>query len=116
MNCKNNIFSIITEMNKLVVSLSVIILGGVAYLVKDRGNEIRGTALSTLFISMATMLGAFSLFYSFESYRYLAEMLINKFLSPSELLDWYEQVQVYSLFFSLLFLGATVLTMKSRAK
>jgi hypothetical protein len=102
--------AILTEMNKLIIATAVAVLGAVGVFVQ-RLPPIASIPLpAQVFLSASFLLAGLALFFSYECYRYLAEMLGNSFLMPSSLIDWFQHLQILTLFSSVIALGLAAIT------
>jgi Na+/H+ antiporter NhaD/arsenite permease-like protein len=109
---------IIIETNKLIVSLSLLIIGGVGgfSLQKYPGINIRRSLERTIVI-FCIALASLSIFFGYFMYRGMVEMLSNSMYDPtSVLLEWPQTFQFVCFFLAVLLFGFLVFsTLKSKS-
>jgi hypothetical protein len=102
----------VVEMNKLMISLSLLVIAGVSGLLLGKYSEVKVQGyLPTFALLLCLIAAASSIFSGYVLYDNLIVMLSNQFYNPSNsLIKWPQRLQFYSFFFSIILFGSFIVT------
>jgi len=102
---------IIIEMNKLIISLSLIVLGALGGFLIQKYQVVKIKSLmGKLIIVLSIFFSALSIYFGYVIYSRMVEMLSNKMFNPaSNLIELSQKFQYYSFLSSLILFGLFVI-------
>lgn len=97
----------IVEMNKLIISLALLIIGACAGILVRKFPTINtSTTLTTSILLTCILFAASSIFSGYILYDNVVSMLANNFFHPAnEMIKWPQRLQFYSFFISVVLFG-----------
>lgn len=111
-NLQEKSIEIFIEMNKLIISFALLLIGGIGGFILQKNSIIMDYSLGqTLLIMLSLLLNVISIYFGYTSYFSLVEILSNSMLNlDMDMITAPQKYQFFSFTFAVLLFGSFIFT------